>query len=532
MKVLMCTEASFLPTGYGVYSKELLSRLNQYPDIEVAELSCYTDVNSNEFQQIPWKAYANKPTGAKELQEYLSHKPNEYGEFSFNTACLDFRPDVVIDIRDVWMWEYQARSPFRKFFNHVVMPTVDATPQYPEWIDMFVDADGVLTYTEFGRDTILQQSDQVNFLGIAPPCASHDFKPIPKGELRNELGLSTDIKIIGTVMRNQRRKLYPDLFYTFARISKNKPNVFLHCHTNYPDVGWDIPELLIEYELAHKVLFTYHCTNCNELSINFFQDNKTFCNKCHSFNNSLCGVRNGINNEQLNKIYNNMDIYVQYADSEGFGMPQLEAAYAGLPIITVDYSAMESVANNLGLYKIPTMLKKEVETGCYRAFPYKQKFIDMFEYLLNKPEEELYNIGREIRNKALKQYNWDITAKIWYDAILTMKPVNNWLSQIDIKNPASFNNNLQTPLEQTNFLINQVLCKPELQYSTLWRRLLRDLTYQTRLEYVGDFYFTEHHYKNRETEVRFNYQDAYKEMLNLRDYYNKWELNRKQFYGL
>ena len=31
------------------------------------------------------------------------------------------------------------------------------------------------------------------------------------------MGLDPDCKIIGTVMRNQRRKLYPDLFEAFKK---------------------------------------------------------------------------------------------------------------------------------------------------------------------------------------------------------------------------------------------------------------------------------------------------------------------------
>ena len=60
-------------------------------------------------------------------------------------------------------------------------------------------------------------------------------------------------------------------------------------------------------------------------------------------------------------------------------MPQLEAAYAGLPVVGTNYSAMESVLNNIGGYPIdPIELSMEAETGCYRAIPDNQKFIDAF----------------------------------------------------------------------------------------------------------------------------------------------------------
>ena len=40
-KVLFVSEASWKNTGYAVYTREVLSRLNQIYEIEVAELACY-----------------------------------------------------------------------------------------------------------------------------------------------------------------------------------------------------------------------------------------------------------------------------------------------------------------------------------------------------------------------------------------------------------------------------------------------------------------------------------------------------------
>jgi glycosyltransferase involved in cell wall biosynthesis len=57
----------------------------------------------------------------------------------------------------------------------------------------------------------------------------------------------------------------------------------------------------------------------------------------------LSGVNNPISEEELASIYNLFDLYIQYANSEGFGMPQLEAAQCGALVASVDYSAMSSV---------------------------------------------------------------------------------------------------------------------------------------------------------------------------------------------
>ena len=157
-KILFCTEASFLPTGYSVYTKEVLSRLNRIPDLEVAELACYVDVNNPSLKDVPWKIYPNQPlSDSPDWGTYKSSPSYQFGEYTFDSVLLDFMPDFVMDIRDWWMIEFQARSTFRDYFHWAIMPTVDAYPQNPQWITTFASADSVFTYSEFGRDVLLSQ---------------------------------------------------------------------------------------------------------------------------------------------------------------------------------------------------------------------------------------------------------------------------------------------------------------------------------------------------------------------------------------
>ena len=50
-KILFVSEASWLSTGYSVYTKEILSRLNQIDEFEVAELACYVDRNDKNIKR-------------------------------------------------------------------------------------------------------------------------------------------------------------------------------------------------------------------------------------------------------------------------------------------------------------------------------------------------------------------------------------------------------------------------------------------------------------------------------------------------
>lgn len=539
-KILFCTEASFLPTGYSVYSKEVMSRLHCMPEFEVAELACYIDDNNPSIPSVPWKIYPNQPLqNGPDWGTYQSSPSFQFGEYKFNSVLLDFMPDFVVDIRDWWMIEFEARSPFRDLFHWSIMPTVDAFPQNPQWVSTYASANAVFTYSEFGRDTLLEQCDDIKYKGIASPCASANFKPVTnKVQHKESMGISGNIFLIGTVMRNQKRKLYPDLFRVFRKfLDETKAiDTYLYCHTCYPDVGWDIPRLLQEFDLTHRVLFTYQCNLCHEIQPNFFKDSFTFCKKCGKFSSHMAGINNKVEEDDFCKIYNLFDIYMQYANSEGFGMPQLEAAQCGVPVMSVEYSAMESVINNIkGIALKPLALNRECETGCYRAIPNNAGTVEKLIELYSN-SDTLPAIGAKIRENTLVHYNWDKTAHVWaqhFHETKTLDHTQTWLSppQIFTPDPTLPPQDISAT-DQTNYLFERVLGRPHWIGNFLWKRTVRDLTYQRMVESTHrDFYFNESHNitsSGTAASQPFNIEKAYKSFCDLRESFNMWEQTRHE----
>lgn len=533
-KVLFCSEASWLSTGYSVYTKEVLSRLSKVDSIEVAELACYADQNNPNIATTPWKVYPNKPL--KDDPTFSSYSQNpaaQFGEQTFNQVLLDFQPDIVIDIRDWWMIEFQQRSPFRDFFHWAIMPTVDASPQADQWINTYASADSVFTYSEFGRDVLLNQCKDINFVDMAPPSASSVFTKLDKSHVRDIMGVANDVFIIGTVMRNQKRKLYPDLMETFRRFldKTRNPKAFLLCHTYYPDVGWEIPKYIIDNGLSNRVLMTYKCKKCKHISVDFFKDSVQMCPKCSEFTNQLVGINNAINEQELALIYNLMDIYVQYANSEGFGMPQLEAAQCGIPVVSTYYSAMQSIVDNIDAIGItPLSYYIECETGCKRAIPDNDKFLEtLLELTSNK--ESLETIGDKICKKAKDHYTWDKTANVWLKHIesIEVKDKNKtWNSPLRSIKPASqIPDNINAIVDKVNFLFRHVLCKPEWIGGYFWKKVIKDCTFGYKCENLNkDFYFNESHKQSQTSNAAFSIDDAYKELKFFRDQINEWEKAR------
>jgi|MDTC01.2.fsa_nt_gb glycosyltransferase involved in cell wall biosynthesis len=434
-KILMATEASFLSTGFANYTRELLTRLHATNKYDIAEFSAYGHVNDPKDVGISWKYYANavRPND-KRYQEYMSSADNQFGRWRFDQVVLDFKPDAVIDIRDYWMSNYEQFSSFRDFFHWILMPTVDSAPQQQTWLDTYESADAIFTYSDFGAKTLKQQTnDNVNYIEtVSPGIDLNTFFPETEENrqlLKQQMGIPVDSIIIGSVMRNQKRKLIPELVKSF-RITldyyrEKNPEIadkmYLYLHTSFPDAGWDLPEILKDEQVLNKTIITYNCEQCNNISPSNFVGPRAICPFCHNKTRIIPSVAQGVSVETLRRIYSIMDIYVQYAICEGFGMPQVEAAACGVPVATVNYSAMEDVVEKLEAYPISIgSYFKELETKAVRVYPDNQSLKNILIEFLNKTEKEKQDIRARTRALTEKHYNWENIAKKWQNYLDTI----------------------------------------------------------------------------------------------------------------
>jgi glycosyltransferase involved in cell wall biosynthesis len=425
LKILMCSEASFIKSGFGTYANEILSRLHKTGKYTIAEFASYGFVNDARDVGVDWIYYANAvKDDDPRHQEYVSRTDNQFGRWRFEKVLLDFKPDIVIDVRDYWMSAYQRLSPLRNYFHWILMPTVDSRPQQEEWLDTFLNADAIFTYSDWGADVLNKQtSGQIKYIDTASPGVDLQvFNIKDKQQIRNQFGLPSDAFIVGSVMRNQKRKLIPELFSSFRKLldhlELNDPQLgsktFLYLHTSYPDAGWNIPELLKDHRLCNRVLFSYICKTCQNIDCSVFKSPNKICRKCLNKSSVMPSVTNGVTTEQLAQIYNLFDLYVQYAICEGFGMPQVEAGACGIPIITVDYSAMCDVIHKLNAMPVRVQtLFKELETKALRSYPNNDDLIKHILDFMSLSVEEKEGRRKQTRQATEKHYDWDSISKIW-----------------------------------------------------------------------------------------------------------------------
>ncbi len=516
----------------------MLKRWHASNKYECAELASYGEPNEPRSLSLPWKYYPVLPANEGEARIYNAKQTNQFGEWKFESVCLDFKPDIVVDIRDMWMNEFQQRSPFRPYYNLVWMPTVDAVPQDEQWIASMISADGVFTYTDWAADVLRKEGGgKINVLGSASPGADlQSYKVIPdKRAHKRSLGVDEDIFVIGTLMRNQKRKLYPDLVEAFAKFLKVAPSelgrkTYLYLHTSYPDIGWDIPRLIKEAGVASKTLFTYYCQNpqCGRAFVSFFADVNCYCKHCNQPSAIFPRTVGGVNRHVLCDILNLFDIYVQYSCAEGAGMPQIEAGACGTHVMSVDYSAMSDIVRKLEGTPINVQrYHRESETHRYMALPDNDDFIAKAIAYLQLPEPIKTKNRFSTRRAAERYYNWDAIAQKWEKYFDGVPLSEKWNSPKTVFSPI-----LNVPAGLTNedfanWAMVNILGKPELTNSYLHVKLIRDLNWGVTPEQAGGYYFNEEATIGNRINVKdFGQRQAAEKLIELRNFYNFWEEKR------
>lgn len=495
-RVFLANDASYLDTGYGVYGKELLTRLHNSGKYEVAELGCYATADNPANKNIPWKFYPNAVGSQdKKFNEYKSNPLNQFGLWRFNRAILDFKPHIVFDVRDYWMFAYQEMSPYKKYFNWIVMPATDSAPPKIDWLYTYSNADIVMPYTKWALNTLKKYGGKN--LNIFPKIANAGINPDEfyildnKKELKKMYFGIEDALVTGLVMRNQKRKLISDILLTYKEYlnklkTSNNIDIYnrsiLYLHTSYPEEnGWDLPALLLEFGLLDKTYFSYSCKSCGEFFPSKFQGGIKICPKCNHKSSCFVSPTNGVKTNVLNKIYNLFDIFIQYAICEGFGMPQIEAAACGVQIASVDYSAMTEVCENVYGIKIPVKRTfRELETNADRVYPDNDFTADLlYQFFVKTSDQIKENNSVKIREACINYYTWDNVYKSW-DECFDCVDINNKRSWTDPVLNETHHETQKVPGDLNNkdfieYICRNIINEPHLANTANVQTIMRDL---------------------------------------------------------
>jgi glycosyltransferase involved in cell wall biosynthesis len=478
-RILFCTESAHIKSGYGNYTRSILDRLFATNKYEIAELSCYR--TCEDAKDCPWTIYPNAVTKTDpRFVQYNASTSNKFGQWRFDLAIAHFKPDIVIDFRDIFMTSFERTSIFRNKFHWILAPTIDSFPVRHEWLDLIKNCDTLLTHTEWAKQEISKLYN-VEAKGVVKDSIDTSvFRPLNKMVCRQNIGLPMDAFVLGSVMRNQKRKLIPDLLQVLETI-KTKHNTYLYLHTSFPEtIGWELPDLLLEFGVYDKVYFTYVCKHCKHWLAMKWQGPQAVCSQCSKKSMTLTSVSNGLNDTELVRIYNSLDLYIQYAVCEGFGIPPLEAAACGVPFLTVDHGAMGELADGLGMNKVPvSRYFRDQEQNADRVYPDNDKCIEMIDSFYKLSMMDKVRLSEKLRSKVLEQNSWDYTSQAFMHILDQIEPMDSdrWqpISASHFENIPKAIKEIKNNRDFIYTVLDTILEAPELKHSFFIQQLIMSL---------------------------------------------------------
>jgi hypothetical protein len=103
-------------------------------------------------------------------------------------------------------------------------------------------------------------------------------------------------------------------------------------------------------------------------------------------------------------------------------MPQVEAGASGVPIASVDYSAMNDIIVKLKAYPIQiSQYFKELETKATRVYPDNNALIKILMEYIKMPKILQEQKRFETRKLTEKNYNWDDISHKWEEYLDNIK---------------------------------------------------------------------------------------------------------------
>jgi glycosyltransferase involved in cell wall biosynthesis len=297
-KLIWHSNAAFAPTGYGQQTAVFASRLKEHYDLVVSSFF------GLEGSSINWNGITHLPGIGT---SYGNEAIREHAAMFFDG---DLRGGLVLTLMDVWVLE----SRIWQQLNVASWVPVDHEP-CPGPVRAFFERTGAtpIAMSRFGEE----QLQDLDPLYVPHGIETDTYKPQPKDEAREQVGLPKDEFIVGMVAANKgnpSRKCFAEAFQAFAEFHRKHPDSRLYLHTEITGrfQGVDLQALL-------------HATGVPLEKVSFADQYRQ--------------VYMPIKPETMARLYSSMDVLLAPSAGEGFGIPVVEAQSCGVPVIVSDFSA-------------------------------------------------------------------------------------------------------------------------------------------------------------------------------------------------
>jgi len=455
-RVLFHSDFALAKTGFGRVMKTLLSHLFKSDKYEIYHYCCGMQEGDPALKATPWKSLGSLPSSKEELSE-LSKDQNAaraagYGSFSIDKVVAEIKPDVYIGVQDWWGVDYVLDKKWFKNLECALWVTLDSLPILKGARENAHKVKNFWVWSNFAEKAMKKEGIS-HVKTVHGPIESKHFKRLPdsqRQELRKKFNLPSDAFVIGFVFRNQLRKLVPNVMEGYALWRKNHPEVKnprLLLHTSFSE-GWNIKDQADIHGVdTREILTTYICRHCKSYEVKSFDDrtekyqrteggeilmdaagrpievpldpqNKP-CKFCGQKSSQVTtGVGFGITEEELNEVYNLMDVYLHALTSGGQEIPIQEAKMTELVTLVTNYSCGEEACDPAAK-SLPLDWAKYIEHGTefIKASTYPSSIAKQLNKFYNLPDGEKRKWGKEARSWALDQYSIESIGKFFEDFI-------------------------------------------------------------------------------------------------------------------
>tara|TARA_R100001443_G_scaffold28656_1_gene41861 strand:- start:1537 stop:3426 length:1890 start_codon:yes stop_codon:yes gene_type:complete len=415
-------------TGFGKNKKNIMRYLFDTDKYNLVELANGIAWNDPSTQLVPWECRGSLPPAEK--MHGLSpedQRAEGYGKTLVDQAVKEFKPDVYIGVEDIWAFGGYHQKPWWNKINSMVWTTLDSLPILEQAVDMAPKIKHYYVWASFAEKAMSKMGyTHVKTLrGSLDPRHFFRFPDEKRKELRAANNLTNEY-IIGYVFRNQLRKSVPNLLDGFIKFKKNNPQAKLLLHTHWGE-GWNIPNLMEEKGINPlDVLTTYVCNKCRQYEIRPFAGQEGTCRSCgaaKSLNTTNTGF--GVSEDQLNEIYNLMDVYCHPFTSGGQEIPVQEAKLTELVTLVTNYSCGEdSCTEESGGIPLSWHEYREPGTQFIKASTDADDIANKLQLVFDMTEEERGQRGKRSRQWVLDNFSGEVIGKKLEEIIDNMPEVD------------------------------------------------------------------------------------------------------------
>jgi glycosyltransferase involved in cell wall biosynthesis len=389
VRLLWISDNPTSPSGFGAVTGEVCSRLA---------------TRGHHVEILGWQQ-----RGASARWRDIPVHPVRYDAFGADTIVgylLRQRPDFVVTLADVWWMSFLCDPPVQRFLDQsgcrwvLYYPIDGADPEgtLPAgWRKVLQTADVPVAMSRFGAGVSAACGVESDFV---PHGVDLDvFSPAGDKAAAKRAQSWSDRFVVLSDARNQPRKLLCRTLDVFARFARGRDDALLHLHCDPDD------------DAARSDLYRYDVrADVAALGLT---------DKVHLTDGFVMRTGQGLPVARLAALYQGADAHLLSSWGEGFGLPSLQAAAAGVVPVAADWSASAELVAGHG-FAVAVESTMVDEFGLVRALLDRDAAADALARLHDDPAE-LAERSRRSREFALT-FGWEKVVDGWEEVLSAAAP--------------------------------------------------------------------------------------------------------------